>query len=172
MNAISLHDYATAFIASISSEVDAVKEIDTCVESILSVKSLRAFLNDVSVPLQTRRDALETAFPKAAAETLNLIVILARDERLDELASLTHAVRDAVAAKQGKRHARVSSVVPLSSAQRKRIEEALQEIIGHPVELETHTDATLLAGLHVSVGDWTFDASTKGRLDRLQQAIS
>lgn len=167
----SLRSYADAFVRAIPSGMDAVKEFDACADVILSTKQLRSFLDDVSVPINTRREALKIAIPKAADETINFISLLAQEGQIDHLDGLQAHIRTAAATKEGKRHALVTTAAPLTAKDLKRIEDALSKKLGSDIHLEEKTDPSLLAGFRIHADGWTFDASLKGRLDRLQSAL-
>lgn len=168
----SLRNYADAYVRSIPSGMDAVKEFDMCAEIIISTKQLQSFLSDVSVPINTRREALKTAFPKAADETINFFSLLAHEGEISQLDGLQTHIRTAAAAQKGKRHALVTTAAPLTAKDLKRIEDALSQKLGSDVSLEEKTDPSLLAGFRINADGWTFDASLKGRLDRLQHALT
>lgn len=172
MSNTALHTYAEAYVQSIPNDRDAVKEFDSCLAQILAAKEIHSFLGDVSVPIAKRREALTVAFPKAADATINFLTLLAKDGQIDRLESLSDHIRTAVAAKAGKRHATVTSAVPLTAKDLSRIEHAVAKVIGHDVHLEERTDATLGTGFSVTVDGWTFDASLKAKLNRLQHALT
>jgi ATP synthase F1 delta subunit len=168
----SLRTYADAYVNALPKDRDAVKEFDSVADLILKVKELRAFLEDVSVPVSSRRDALKEAFPQAAGETVNFLSLLAQDGRVGDVETLKTHLRAAVAEKQGKRHALVTSASPLTAKDLDRIAASLGKKLGTDVLLEEQTDPKLLAGFRVTSNGWTFDASLKGKLDRLQHALT
>ncbi len=167
---ISLRTYADAYVASMKN--DAVAEFDAGVEVLNAVKTLRAFLPDASVSLDAKQEALKIALPKTSEATRNFLLLLAADGKLEDLDALQSYVRQAAAALQDKRHATVTSAVPLQAKERTRVEKALADLFKSDVEMEERTDPSLLSGFSVQVGGWTFDASLKGRLERLQHALT
>jgi len=88
------------------------------------------------------------------------------DLLLDDLARLppeqTAGVRATVdtASVPGK----VASAFPLADVQRARLAEALANALGQPVELAFSEDATLVAGLRVTVGAWQLKANLADEL--------
>lgn len=67
------------------------------------------------------------------------------------------------------RFAKVSSVVRLTSDEKKHIDLVLTKLLGHGVEIETVIDAHLVGGLRIQVADWILDTS----IDRqLQEMVS
>lgn len=68
--------------------------------------------------------------------------------------------------------ARVTSAVPLNAGERAALATSLEKRLGGSVSLEEHADASLIGGLIVETDGWRFDASVKGKIHRLQQALS
>jgi F-type H+-transporting ATPase subunit delta len=168
----SLKPYAEAYVRALPASADAVAAFDACATTINAIKQLRAFLDDVSVPINIRRDALKTAFPKAETETINFIALLAQDGLIDKLEHLQTLIRSAAAVRHNKRHAIVTAAVTLTDKDLDRISNALAKKLGSDIQLEERTDPSLLTGLRVEADGWTFDASLKGRLDRLHHALT
>jgi F-type H+-transporting ATPase subunit delta len=168
----SLRAYADAYIESLPKEADVIRDFDAVADVIQKTKQLRSFLEDVSVPISARRDALKEAFPSATSETVNFLTLLAQDGRAGELEALKTHIRSASAGKKGKRHALVTSASPLTAQDLDRIAKSLGKKLGTDIQLEEQTDPSLLAGFRISSDGWTFDASLKGKLDRLQHALT
>lgn len=85
---------------------------------------------------------------------------------MPRVTSLLHKV--SVQAKK-ERFAKVSSVVRLSSDEKKHIALVLTKLLGHGVEIETMIDPHLVGGLRIQVADWILDTS----IDRqLQEMVS
>ena len=168
---ISLRTYADAYVQAFPAKGDVVKAFDAMADVIRSTTPLRAFLEDESVPIASRRKALTEALPGVEDETVNFITLLATDGRLEDLEPLKQHVRSARAREEGKRHAIVESVIALKPGEMERITHALGKRLGTDVLLEQHTEPSLLAGLRIISDGWTFDASLKNRLQRLEQTL-
>jgi len=78
---------------------------------------------------------------------------------------------DYVAQARNWRVARVFSARPLDDASQQSLIESLRTITGHSVDLQIVEDPTLLGGVLVQVGDLRLDATTKGRLGALRDAL-
>lgn len=169
---ISLRSYADAYVRSLKNPAGAVEEFDACADVLDRIKTLRAFLPDASVALNAKRDAMNIAFPKASPPTRNFLLLLAQDGLLKELETLRAHVRAAAAEIQEKRHAMVSSAVPLQAKERSRVQKALAVLFHRDVVVEERLDPSLISGFAVQVDGWTYDASLKGRLERLQHTLN
>jgi F-type H+-transporting ATPase subunit delta len=76
-------------------------------------------------------------------------------ERLSEVAS----------SRRGQSIARVTSAVPLSPAQERRLTDSLSRLYGRPIGLQLTVDPAVLGGLVIRVGDEVIDGSVAHRLE-------
>jgi F-type H+-transporting ATPase subunit delta len=67
--------------------------------------------------------------------------------------------------------AEVRVAVPLTDAQRTKLEKALTKATGHPVELKVDVDPSVIGGVVVRVGDEVFDGSVASRLAEARQYL-
>lgn len=65
----------------------------------------------------------------------------------------------------------VKSVIPLSSGQKKLLEDLVSKILKEKVFLKDDIDQEILGGFSVIVEDWVLDATTKTELRKLNQAL-
>jgi len=59
---------------------------------------------------------------------------------------------------------RVASAFPLQDGQRKRLEQVLTTVTCPDVALQFEQDESLLAGVHISCGDWVMAANIRDEL--------
>jgi F-type H+-transporting ATPase subunit delta len=110
---------------------------------------------------------IEVAGAKLDAGMQNFVRVLAENHRLllsPEIAAHFEGLRAAV---ENTADVEVTSAVPLSDAQAKKLEQALSTRLKRQVRMRTAVDATLLGGAVVRAGDLVIDGSLKGRLERL-----
>jgi F-type H+-transporting ATPase subunit delta len=108
---------------------------------------------------------------RLSAGVQNLVVLLARRKRL---AVLPELVQQFVALKreaERKVEVELTSAVALGAGQRSAIQQALEQRLGRTVELKEAVDASLIGGAVVRAGDLVIDASVRGRLERLGDAL-
>lgn len=89
----------------------------------------------------------------------------------DVVGTLDYLV-DYVAKARDWRVARVHTARPLDDASKSQLVSSLSSLTGKNVELQIAEDASLLGGVLVEVGDLRLDASTKGRLGALRDAVT
>ena len=68
--------------------------------------------------------------------------------------------------------AKVTSAVALPAAELETIRAALKRRFGQDVEIETAVDDSLIGGAVIAAGDVVIDGSIKGKLGRLEAALS
>ena len=89
----------------------------------------------------------------------------------DVVGTLDYLV-DYVAKARDWRVARVHTARPLDDASKSQLVSSLSSLTGKNVELQIAEDTSLLGGVLVEVGDLRLDASTKGRLGALRDAVT
>ena len=89
----------------------------------------------------------------------------------DVVGTLDYLV-DYVAKARDWRVARVHTARPLDDASKSQLVSSLSSLTGKNVELQIAEDTSLLGGVLVEVGDLRLDASTKGRLGALRDAVA
>ena len=66
---------------------------------------------------------------------------------------------------------RPPSAAPLTDAQQRAVEEALNKVVGRKVQLSLAVDPSLIGGMVVKVGSRMVDSSVKTQLQRLKLAM-
>lgn len=135
-------------------------------------RELRRVLVDRDADIASRLGLVDALLAgKVADTTLTLarsVVLVGRAR--DVVGSLDFLV-DYVAKARDWRVARVHTARDLDEASEQQLQQALATLTGRNVELQIASDASLLGGVIVEVGDLRLDASTKGRLSALHDAV-
>ncbi len=100
------------------------------------------------------------------------LALLASNGRLallPEVAALYEALR---AEAEQVVHATVTSATELPAAELDAIRTALARRFGRDVQVQTAVDAALIGGAIINAGDVVIDGSLRGKLSRLQSALS
>jgi len=66
----------------------------------------------------------------------------------------------------------ISSVLPLTEDQKKKLEEKLCDLEARPVSLNFKLDPSLIGGLSIRKGNIIYDISVRGSLERIREIIS
>lgn len=66
----------------------------------------------------------------------------------------------------------VVSAIPLAAHDRDALLKRMKERWHMPIQLEERLDPSVIGGLRLTAEDWEYDATIKGRLQRLQHAFT
>ena len=107
----------------------------------------------------------------ASRPVLNLIQLMLRRGRIEDLPHVAAEFRRLDNAQKGVTLAKATSAGPLSAAELKALTARLETLTGGTIELDVEVDPSLLGGLVVQVGDRLIDGSVRGRLERLRNQL-
>ncbi|WP_457096786.1 F0F1 ATP synthase subunit delta [Lysobacter sp. P5_B9] len=124
-------------------------------------------------PKLTNADAVSLLAIDGASDAmrsfLDLLAVNRRLALLPEIAGLFEELR-AEAERVVK--ARITSATAMGDGELEGIKAALKKRLGRDVEIETAVDASLIGGAVIDAGDVVIDGSLKGKLGRLQSALT
>lgn len=140
--------------------------------SITDVATIGRSLANPAVALETRAAQVETTFGRIASRpVLNLIQLMLRRGRIEDLSHVAAEFRRLDNARQGITIATATSASPLDAGEVKALIARLEALTGGSIELDLKVDPSLLGGLVVQVGDRLIDGSVRGRLERLRTQL-
>ena len=143
-------------------------ELETAAAIVAAPKVGRA-LGNPSTPLEERTATAEATFAKAVSRpVLNLILLMLRRGRIEQLPHLADEFRRLDNLRRGITLATATSASPLSPDEVRAITERMEQYTGGRIELDLKVDPSLLGGLVVQVGDRLIDGSVRSRLERLR----
>ena len=146
-------------------------ELDTAAAVIGDERAMRV-LADPSVPVDQRSVAVAALLKGLASDQAqNLIQLLLRRGRIEELPRVAAEFRRLDDRRQGITHATATSAAPLTPDEVAALTERLERSTGGRVALDVQVDPSLLGGLVVRVGDRLIDGSVRGRLERLRNQL-
>lgn len=102
----------------------------------------------------------------------NTLLLLTREAAIAELPRFIARYQDMRQRLGQARTVVAASAIPLATEDRKKLQSILEKKWGMNVSLEERTDPSLIGGLRLRSGDWQFDASVRGRLERLAQHLT
>ena len=133
---------------------------------------LRDALGDVHLPAARRQQIVEDLLAgKATDVTIALISMLVGVGRARELPAIVDRLVAASASRHQRSVAEVRSAIELTADQRARLETALSEATGRPVEVKVIVDPTVLGGVVAQIGDTVIDGSVRHQLSQLRETI-
>jgi F-type H+-transporting ATPase subunit delta len=130
-------------------------------------------VDNPSIPHADRQAAvgrlLERRVPSGV---LNLARLLAQRGRFETLPAIAAEYTRLLNRRRGIVEAVVTSAQPLTAGETKAVRARVEAMTGSAVDLRTEVDEALIGGLTVRVGDQLFDASLRGRLERLRHQLA
>lgn len=124
-------------------------------------------------PKLTAADAATLLAPEQANETFgNFLALLFENRRLPLLPEIAGQYDELRFEAERVVKAKVTSAVALPAAELETIKAALKQRFGREVEVETAVDDSLIGGAVIAAGDVVIDGSIKGKLHRLEAALS
>jgi F-type H+-transporting ATPase subunit delta len=152
--------------------VDAWRSELDAAGAVIADPTVGQALANPAVPLATRTAAVDRILdPLVSAPVLNLIKLMLRRGRIEQLPRVAAEFRRLDNARQGITLATATSATPLGPDDVQALTGRLEEMTGGRVELDLRTDPSLLGGLVVRVGDQLIDGSVRGRLERLRNQL-
>jgi F-type H+-transporting ATPase subunit delta len=146
-------------------------ELDASAAIIGDERAISALANP-ALPIDQRSVAVASLLKGTASGPVqNLIQLLLRRGRIEEVGRVAAEFRRLDDRRQGITHATVTSAAPLTPDEIRALTARLEQSTGGRVALETEVDESLLGGLVVRVGDRLIDGSVRGRLERLRNQL-
>jgi len=134
---------------------------------------LRAVLSNPSLTIVERKSVLDAVLDKLSLDTnaANFLRLLVDKNRFAAFVGIRRATHDMADEIAGRVRATVTTTSELDPAMAATVQAALEESTGKKVIIEFRTDAGLIGGMVAQVGDISYDASVRARLDALRQAL-
>lgn len=133
--------------------------------------ALETALAAPTIPAAKRAAILEAVLKaaKVAPETLNVLRLLVKNDRIPLLGFVAESFRLLVLEHKRIEPGEVVSAHALSSDQKSRLAGQLGQALGKTMELSYRTDPKILGGVVVRVGNRVFDASVETQLRRFKE---
>ncbi len=159
-------------IAIRDTTVDAWRsELDTA-GAVVDDAAVSRILANPAVALEERDAMIDSAIgPIVSGPVLNLVKLMLRRGRIEELPRVAAEFRRLDNARQGIVPATATTSAPLSQDEVRALVGRLEQMTGARIELDLQVDPSLLGGLVVRVGDRLIDGSVRGRLERLRNQL-
>jgi F-type H+-transporting ATPase subunit delta len=167
--------YASAIVSIAEAEgaLGAVEdELYAFAKGVEQQPRLREVLGDRSLPVENRKAVVHDVLgDRTHPVTVSVISFLVEAGRVRELDKIAEGVVAIAAERRQHQVAEARSAVPLSDAQRARLEQALSRATGRQIEVKVVVDPTIVGGVVARVGDEVFDGSIASRLEDAKQAL-
>jgi F-type H+-transporting ATPase subunit delta len=147
------------------------RELDAAAEMVGEEQLMHA-LASPALPLDQRIDAAQRVFAKLSQPVRNLVLLLVRRGRIEQLPRVATEFARLDDARNGLTHATATTAAPLPAEEVRAIASRLEAMTGGRVALDTNVDPAILGGIVVRIGDRLIDGSVRGRLERLRNQLA
>jgi F-type H+-transporting ATPase subunit delta len=146
-------------------------ELDAATSIVSDERAVKVLANP-AIPADRRAETLRKLIGGTVSPpVLNLIHLLLRRGRIEELPRVAAEFRRLDDDRQGITHATATSAAPLTPDEVRALTQRLEQSTGGRIALDVQVDPSLLGGLIVRVGDRLIDGSVRGRLERLRTRL-
>ena len=170
-------NYAQAlFLAAVAQGGDAVEEYGRCMDAVAGAvqadERIAVALESPRVAKATKARLLERALTGVApVEVVRFLQAVMRRGRQGLLTEIAQQYQQLVDVKLSRVHAGVTLVREPDESVARQITERLAAVIGKDVRAHFRTDAGILGGIVVRVGDRIFDGSIRRKLNTLRRRL-
>jgi F-type H+-transporting ATPase subunit delta len=159
-------------LATRDDALDAYAEgLDLAVR-MLAGEAARDIVRNPARPLRERIEfvsgMLKRRAPEPVFKLVSLLVERGKVDRLPDVAAEYHRLLNA---ERGVVEALATTALPLSADETIALQRKVARMTGRTVDLRVEVDESLIGGLTVRVGDTLYDASVRGRLERLRERL-
>lgn len=159
-------------LATRDKALDAFGEGLALAANLLGGNDVLGVLRNPARPLAERIRLVDALLAKRVPEpVLKLVGLLVERGKVDRIGTVEAEFRRMVNEQRGIVAAVATSAAPLGKAETDALAKKLAEMTGRTVDLRVEVDESLIGGLTVRVGDTLYDASVRGRLERLRERL-
>ncbi len=133
----------------------------------------KAILNNPKVDKEQIISVVKSVLKNDAnSEVVNLIEILAENDRILSLVEVSSIFRELVLEDQKRSDAVIESAYEMSKAELEEFEQILSKKFGKTITATVKVNPELIAGIKVTINDKVIDGSVKGRLENLATGLT
>jgi F-type H+-transporting ATPase subunit delta len=140
--------------------------------STLGQQTAMSVLRNPAQPLQQRTQIVDGLLATRVPEpVLKLVGLLMQRGKIDRIGEVALEYRRLLNRERGVVEALATAAAPLTADEAQSLQEKVARMTGSTVDLRVEVDESLIGGLTVRVGDTLYDASVRGRLERLRERL-
>ena len=148
---------------------DALANID----GVVADARVQACISDPKVSAsQLEGLVLSVVGDNLSGDARNLVQVLVQNNRLDLMPLIRSHYEALKRDKEGMLEAKIISALPMSDEQVKQLVAQLEKKYQRKVTAQVETDASLIGGVKIVVGDKVIDATVRGKLDAMAAALT
>ena len=148
---------------------DAIANID----GVVTDSRVQACISDPKVSTQQLEGlVLGVVGDKLTGDARNFVQVLVQNGRLDLMPLIRSHFEALKREKEGVLEAKIISALPLNDTQVKELVAQLEAKYQRKVIAQVETDASLIGGVKIVVGDKVIDGTVRGKLDAMAAALT
>lgn len=140
--------------------------------AVVQDDTIRTRLAEPGTTAQEKADLIAKVSDGLDSDSLNLLKMLAENDRLASLPDMYQQYEQLRREAQGEEEAHVISAYALTDEQTSSIVEALGKRLSCKVRITNEVDPDLIGGAIIRAGDLVIDGSIRGRLAALEQSVA
>jgi len=142
------------------------------IEAVVADTRVQTCISDPKVSTQQLEAlVLGVVGDKLSGDARNFVQLLAQNGRLDVTALIRVHYENLKREHEGVLEAKIISALPVSDDQVKQLVSALETKYQRKVTAKVETDAQLIGGVKIVVGDKVIDATVRGKLEAMAAAL-
>ncbi len=139
---------------------------------MLESEAARDIVRNPARALRERLDFVNGMLEGRVPEPVRKLVgLLVQRGRIDQLPRLVDGYQRLLNERRRVVEALATSASPLTADETEALQHKVAQMTGRTVDLRVEVDDSLIGGLTVRVGDTLYDASVRGRLERLRERL-
>lgn len=152
--------------------VELAEELEQICELARGDRTFREFLASPIINTKARGEAIRRIFHGRVTDlALRFLLVLNNKARLRRLESISAAFDQLVHEALGRIEVDIYTPGPLGPEQLDTIKRRIQAALGKDPVLYSYTDAAMIGGVRLRIGDQLIDGSVASRLRRLRQHL-
>lgn len=147
-----------------------VDELESIVVDVLpQLPKLKLLLESPRVPMEVKEKVLNQSFSAGSSVLLTFLKVVCRHGRFDCLRVISRTSIALLQEQTGVVEVRVTTAESVPESMHEELKTKLGQILEKQVVIRTETDADILGGLVVRVGDTVFDGSVANQLSQIRR---
>jgi F-type H+-transporting ATPase subunit delta len=170
--------YARAFADVVFSQrldpANILREAEALVALVAESKDLRQVWETPSITAEQKRSVLDAiaGHEQFSRPVRNFMAVLIDHRRVEFLGPIVKQFELELHQRMGFTEAGITSARELSPEEKRSLESDLAKLTGKRVRARYLTDQAILGGAIVRIGSTIYDGSVRGKLERIQVALS
>ena len=143
------------------------------INGVVADERVQACISDPKVNAQQLEGlVLGVIGDKISGDARNFVQVLVQNNRLDLMPLISSHYEALKRDKEGVLEAKIISALQMSDEQVKQLVAQLESKYKRKVTVQVDTDASLIGGVKIIVGDKVIDATVRGKLDAMAAALT